>query len=76
MARRLSGPQPAGDNSHLRCVGKISVMRQSRAALPQLMTELNTALTIRLFRLLYTKNMPTAQSPDVKVLNTAHGRTC
>ena len=51
-------------------VGKTSVMRQSRAALPQLMTPLNVAETIRFVVLLYTKYRPTAQAPEDRVLKT------
>lgn len=56
--------------THLRFVGKISVMRQSNAALPQEMTELKTADTIKLWYLLYTKYKDAAQTPEVNVLNT------
>lgn len=47
------------------------MIRQSKAALPQEITELNVAETIRLCVLLYTKYMDAAQAPDAKVLNTA-----
>lgn len=55
---------------YLRFVGNISVIRQSRAALPQEMTPLNTADTIKLCNLLYTKYIAEAHSPDVNVLKT------
>lgn len=45
-------------------------MRQSSEALPQEMTELKIALTIRLFVLLYTKYMAAEQKPAEKVANT------
>jgi hypothetical protein len=56
--------------SYLKLVGNISVMRQSRAALPQLITLLNTADTIRFCFELVTKYIPVAQRPDEKVLKT------
>lgn len=56
--------------NYLKLVGNTSVMRQSRAALPQEMTELNTALTIRLLVLLYTKNIPAEHRPADSVENT------
>lgn len=46
------------------------MMRQSSEALPQEMTELKIALTIRLFVLLYTKYMAAEQEPAEKVANT------
>lgn len=55
---------------YLRCVGKISVIRQSSAALPQLITPLKTAEIIRFCLLLYTKYIPIAHNPDVTVLKT------
>lgn len=55
-----------------RCVGKTSVIRQSSAAFPQLITPLKKAETIRLCVLLYTKYNPTEHSPDESVLNTAN----
>jgi hypothetical protein len=51
-------------------VGNTSVMRQSRAALPQLMALLKIADTTRLLVELCTKNRPMAHIPDVKVLKT------
>lgn len=45
-------------------------MRQSRDALPQEMTELNMALTIRLLVLLYTKYIAAEHSPAENVANT------
>lgn len=54
----------------LKLVGKTSVMRQSRAALPQLMALLKIADTIRLACELCTKYRPMAHIPDVKVLKT------
>lgn len=53
-------------------VGKTSVIRQSKAAFPQLITPLKIAETIRLWCLLYTKYSPIEQSPDENVLNTAN----
>lgn len=53
-------------------VGKISVIRQSSAALPHVMTELNTADTIKLSVLLRTKSIEAAQSPDEMVLKTVN----
>lgn len=54
-----------------RFVGKTSVIRQSRAALPQLITPLKIAETIKFWYLLYTKYNPIEQRPDENVLNTA-----
>lgn len=56
--------------TNLKFVGNISVIRQSRAAFPQLMTPEKTAETIRLWRVLYTKYIPMAQSPAENVLKT------
>lgn len=47
------------------------MMRQSKDALPQDMTELNMALTIKLFVLLYTKYIAAEHNPAEKVANTA-----
>lgn len=58
------------DDKYLRFVGKTSVMRQSNAALPQEMTELKTALTIKLFCLLYTKYIAAEHIPADIVENT------
>lgn len=55
-----------------RGVGKTSVIRQSKAAFPQLITPLKIAETMRLWCLLYTKYNPIEQSPDESVLNTAN----
>lgn len=46
-------------------------MRQSSEALPQEMTELNMALTMRLLVLLYTKYIAAEHSPAENVANTA-----
>lgn len=46
------------------------MIKQSKAALPHDITELNVAETIKLWVLLYTKYMEAAQAPDAKVLNT------
>lgn len=54
----------------LRFVGKISVIKQSRPALPHDITPLKTAETAKLWILLYTKYIEAAQIPDVNVLNT------
>lgn len=59
-----------GIKPHLKLVGNISVMRQSSAAFPQLMTPLNTAETNRFCSLLRTKNMAVEQRPENTVLNT------
>lgn len=48
-------------------VGNTSVMRQSRAALAQLMTALNVALTMRFSILFVTRYMTAEQRPAVKV---------
>ena len=53
-----------------RFVGKTSVMRQSRAALPQLITPLKIAETITFWYLLYTKYSPIEHAPDDSVLKT------
>lgn len=53
-----------------RCVGNTSVIRQSKAAFPQLITPLNIAETIKLWCLLYTKYNPIEHRPDENVLNT------
>lgn len=45
-------------------------MRQSNAALPHEITELKTALTIKLFCLLYTKNIAAEHIPADIVENT------
>lgn len=58
------------ENTYRKFVGKTSVIRQSSEALPQEMTELKMALTIRLFVLLYTKYMAAEQQPAEKVANT------
>lgn len=55
-----------------RCVGKTSVIKQSKAAFPQLITPLKKAETIRFCCLLYTKYNPIEHSPDESVLNTAN----
>lgn len=60
--------------SYLKFVGNISVIRQSSAALPQLITLLNTADTIRFCFVLVTKYMPLAQRPEENVLNTETGK--
>lgn len=67
--------------SYLKFVGNISVIRQSSAALPQLITLLNTADTIRFCFELVTKYIPLAQRPEENVLKTETGknyhiRTC
>jgi hypothetical protein len=67
--------------SYLKFVGNISVIRQSSAALPQLITLLNTADTIRFCFVLVTKYIPLAQRPEENVLKTEtgknyHMRTC
>jgi hypothetical protein len=56
--------------SYLKFVGNISVIRQSSAALPQLITLLNTADTIRFCFVLVTKYIPLAQRPEENVLKT------
>lgn len=60
--------------SYLKFVGNISVIRQSSAALPQLMTLLNTADTIRFCLVLVTKYIPLAQRPEENVLKTETGK--
>ena len=45
-------------------------MRQSKAALPQLITLLKTAETMRFCFVLVTKYIALAHKPDDKVLNT------
>lgn len=46
------------------------MMRQSRDALPQDITELKMALTIKLFVLLYTKYIAAEHNPAENVANT------
>lgn len=46
------------------------MMRQSSEALPQEITELKIALTIKLLVLLYTKYMAAEQQPAENVANT------
>lgn len=59
--------------NYRKLVGKTSVTRQSSEALPQEMTELKIALTIRLLVLLYTKYMAAEHAPAVNVANTEIG---
>lgn len=51
-------------------VGKISVMRQSNAALPHDITPLNTAETTKFWTLLNTQYMDAEHNPADTVLNT------
>lgn len=61
--------------AYLKCVGNISVIKQSKAAFPHEITLLNTAETTKLCNLLYTKYIDAAQIPEVKVLNTDRRNT-
>lgn len=56
--------------TYLKFVGKTSVIKQSNAALPHDITELNTADTTKLCNLFLMKYILAAHSPDENVLNT------
>lgn len=64
-------------SKYIRCylkeVGNISVIKQSKAAFPQLITPEKTAETMRLSRALCTKYMPMAHNPAENVLKTVRG---
>lgn len=55
---------------YLKFVGKISVIKQSKAALPQLIALLNMADTTKFCLLFVISDKPTAHIPDAIVLNT------